>query len=64
MTMKMAVFPDGQSRAYTMEGEIAIVEMRGYQIEGRITEENGATRFRQLANHHGAHLMWYPPRAA
>ena len=41
MTMKMAVSPDGQSRAYTMEGEIAIVEMRGYQIEGRITEENG-----------------------
>jgi hypothetical protein len=44
-------------------GEIAIVEVRGGRIEGTITVEDGVTKFRQLANHHGGHLMWYPPRA-
>ncbi len=49
MTMKMAVCPDGVTRAYTVEGEIAFVEVRGYRIEGKITEEDGVTKFRQLA---------------
>jgi hypothetical protein len=61
MATKWAVCPDGQARAYTVEGEIAIVEVRGSRIEGKITEEDGVTKFRQSANHHGAHLMWYPP---
>jgi hypothetical protein len=64
MTMKMAICPDGKLRAYTLEGEIAFVQVRGSRIEGKITEENGVTRFRQVANHHGAHLMWYPPRGS
>jgi hypothetical protein len=63
MTSEMAVCPDGKVRPYTLEGEIAFVEVRGYRIEGKVTEEDGVTKFRQSANHHGAHLMWYPPRA-
>lgn len=58
-----ALCPDGQWRSYTLTGDIAVVHVRGYRVEGKITEEGGVTRFRQLANHHGAHLMWYPPRA-
>jgi hypothetical protein len=63
MTPNMALCPDGKSREYTVEGEIAIVEVRGSRIEGKITEEDGVTKFRQAPNHHGAHLMWYSPRA-
>ena len=59
----IALCPDGQKRPYTITGEVAIVLVRGYEVEGKITEENRVTRFRQLANHHGAHLMWYSPRA-
>lgn len=63
MATKVALCPDGVTRVYTVEGEIAIVEVRGYQIEGRVTEEGGVTRFRQLASHHGAHLVYYAPGA-
>jgi hypothetical protein len=63
MSTKMAVCPDGKLRAYTVEDEIAIVEVRGSRIEGTITEKDGVTRFRQSANHHGAHLMYYPAGA-
>ena len=37
-------------------GDIAIVQVRGYQVEGKITVDDGVTHFRQLSNHHGAHL--------
>ena len=37
------------------------MEVRGYRIEGKVTEDDGVTKFRQLANHPGAHRMWYPP---
>jgi hypothetical protein len=63
MTSEIAMCPDGKSRSYTVEGEIAIVEVRGRPVEGKITEEDGVTKFRQLAHHHGGHLMYYPPRA-
>ena len=53
--------PDGKSREYTVEGQIAVVEVRGRRIEGKVAEEDGVTRFRQLANHHGGHLMWFSP---
>lgn len=62
MAMKMALCPDNRSRPYTVKGDIAVVEVRGYRVEGKITEEDGITKFRQTANHHGAHLVWYPPR--
>jgi hypothetical protein len=61
MAPKWAVCPDGTPRAYTVEGEIAIVEVRGSRIEGKQTGEDGVVRFRPSARHHGAHLMWYPP---
>ncbi len=63
MATKWAVCPDGKWRSYTLDGEIAFVEVRGYQIEGKITEEGGVTSFRPSVRHHGAHLMWYPARA-
>ena len=53
--------PDGVTRTYSVAGQVAIVVVRGYRVEGKITEEDGVTRFRQSASHHGAHLMWYPP---
>ena len=59
-TTKLALCPDGVKRAYTMEGEIAIVEVRGYRVEGKITEEDRVTKFRQAQNHHGAHLVVLP----
>lgn len=62
-TTKLALCPDGVKRAYTMEGEIAIVEVRGYRVEGKITEEDRVTKFRQAQNHHGAHLVYYPAQA-
>lgn len=57
-----ALCPDGVARAYTLHGDIAIVEVRGSSIRGKITIEDGVTRYRVLAQHHGAHLMWYPRR--
>ncbi|MGP0109400.1 MAG: hypothetical protein ACLPR9_11180 [Acidimicrobiales bacterium] len=63
MATKFALCPDGEWRSYTFNDDIAIVEVRGYQVEGKVTEEGGLTRFRQAANHHGAHLMYYPARA-
>ncbi len=57
MAMKSSVCPDGVTRAYTVEDENAVVVVRGYRVEGKITEEDGVMRFRQLANHHG----YYPP---
>ena len=62
MTSDVAVCPDGKARPYTVEGDIAIVEVRGRPIQGKITVEDGMTKFRVLAQHHGAHLMWYPPQ--
>ena len=59
-TTKIAICPDGVTRRYTLNGDIAIVEVRGSRIEGKITEEDGVTKFRQLAQ---THLMYYPPRA-
>ncbi len=63
MEAKTALCPDGKLRAYTVQGEIAFVNVRGYRVEGKITEEGGLTKFRQVASHPGAHLMWYPARA-
>ena len=63
MGTKLALCPDGEWRSYTFTGAIALVHVRGYQIEGKITEEDGVMSFRQLANHHGAHLMWHSERA-
>ena len=63
MVPKLALCPDGVERAYTVSGDIAIVEVRGCQVEGKVTENGGLTRFRQLANHHGAHLMYCPARS-
>jgi len=62
MATKLALCPDGVRRAYTVSGDIAIVQVRGYRVEGKITVDDGVTHFRQSANHHGAHLMWYPAR--
>jgi hypothetical protein len=62
MERKIAVCPDGEWRAYTEEGEIAFVNVRGYRVEGKVTEQGGLTRFRQLVSHPGAHLMYYPAR--
>ncbi len=62
MATKMAVCPDGMWRVYTVKGELATVQVGGRSIEGRITEADGVTRFRQSAHHHGAHLMYYPAR--
>ena len=61
MVTQMAVCPDGQERAYTVSGDIAIVQVRGYQVEGKVTVNDGVTKFRQRAHHHGAHLVWHPP---
>jgi len=58
MTTKLALCPDGVKRAYTVSGDIAIVEVRGYRVEGKITVDDGVTKFRQSANHYGAHLMY------
>ena len=63
MVKQIAVCPDGKVRAYTGDGDIAIMEVRGSSIQGKITVEGGVTKFRVLAQHHGAHLMWYPSRA-
>ena len=63
MTTRLALCPDGVKRAYTPNGDIAIVEVRGSSIRGKITEVGGVTKFRVLAQHHGAHLMWYPAPA-
>lgn len=62
-TTTLALCPDGVKRAYTVSGEIAIVQVRDSSIQGKITVEDGVTKFRVLAQHHGAHLMWYPARA-
>jgi len=62
-TTKLALCPDGVTRAYTLNGDIAIVQVRGYRIEGKVTVDDGVMHFRQLANHHGAHLVYYPARA-
>ena len=59
-TAKIAICPDGEWRSYTLTGDIAVVYVRGYRIEGKVTEEGGVTRFRQSAH---SHLMYYPPRA-
>jgi hypothetical protein len=63
VTKRLALCPDGQWRSYTLSGDIAIVDVRGYQVKGKITVNGGVTKFRQSANHHGAHLMYYPARA-
>jgi hypothetical protein len=55
-----ALCPDDVTRSYTLTGDIAVVQVRGYEIEGKVTEEDGVTKFRQLAH---THLMYYPPRA-
>ena len=39
-----------------------LVLVRGSRIEGKITEEDGVTRFRQSACHHGAQLIYYLTR--
>ena len=62
MVTQMAVCPDGQEREYTGSGDNAVVEVRGYRVEGKITVGDGVVRFRQSANHHGAHLVYYPAR--
>ena len=62
MDTRFALCPDGKARPYTITGDIAIVQVRGSPIQGKITVEDGVTKFRQLANHHGGHLMWYPPQ--
>ncbi len=59
MTMNMAVCPDGVTRAYTVEGEFAVVQVRCHRIEGKITEDDGVTKFRQSVDNH---LMYYPAR--
>jgi hypothetical protein len=61
-TMKWATCPDGVKRAYTLSGDIAFVEVRGYQVEGKVTVDDGVTKFRQLASHHGVHLVYYAVR--
>lgn len=63
MTRKTALCPDDKWREYTVTGEVAFVEVRGRPVKGRVTEEDGVTKFRQIANHCAAHLMWYSPRA-
>lgn len=63
MATKWAVCPDGRWRSYTLKGDIAVVNVRGYRVEGKVAEVGGLTRFRQLANHHGTHLVYYPARA-
>ena len=60
VTTKLALCPDGVTRAYTLNGNIAIVEVRGYQVEGKVTEEGGLTRFRQSVQNH---RMYYTPQA-
>ena len=62
-TMKLAFCPDNRWRSYTLSGDIAVVRVRGYQVEGKVTVDNGVIRFRQAVSHHGAHLMYYPARA-
>jgi hypothetical protein len=61
MTTKLALCPDGVTRVYSVENGVAFVLVRGHQIEGKITEEDGVTKFRQAASHPGAHRMWHPP---
>jgi hypothetical protein len=63
MATGIAVCVDGESRPYTVTGDIATVQVRGRSIQGKVTVEDGVTKFRVLAQHHGAHLMWYPARA-
>jgi len=63
MESNIALCPDGEMRSYTLTGDIAIVEVRGYQVEGKVTDKGGLTRFRQLASHHGSHLVYFPARA-
>ena len=60
METKIALCPDGVERTYTVEGETAIVEVRGYRVEGKVTEEGGLTRFRQSVQNH---RMYYMPQA-
>ena len=62
VTTKLALCPDGVTRAYTFSGDFAIVDVRGYQVKGKVTVDDGVTTFRHLANHHGAHLVYYPAR--
>ncbi len=59
MTTKLALCPDGVTRAYSVEDGVAVVDVRGYRVEGKVTVEDGITKFRQSAQHHGSHLVYY-----
>jgi|NGEPerStandDraft_6_1074524.scaffolds.fasta_scaffold20401_3 hypothetical protein len=48
MTIQLAVCPDGKARPHTLNGDTAIVEMRGNPIQGTVTEEDGVMKFRPL----------------
>lgn len=54
---QMALCPDGIERPYTVvEGDALVVTPGGSTVNGTVIDG----KFRPLARHHAAHLMWYP----